>query len=65
MSKVIFSFNQKIIEVSCNENELMENICSKFANKVGKNLDSLYFIYSGNLINLKLPFKNVINNVDK
>lgn len=65
MSKVIFSFNQILTEIQCNENELMENICLKFANKIGKNINSLYFIYSANIIDLKLPFKKVINNSDK
>ena len=65
MSKVIFSFEQILTEIQCNENDLMENICLKYAYKIKKDLKSLYFLYSGNIINLKLQFKNVINNSDK
>ena len=65
MYKVIFSFEQDIIEIQSNENDIMENICSKYANKIQRDLQSLYFVYSGTILDLKLKLKNVINNYDK
>ena len=64
MSKVIFIFNQVKTEIQCNENEIMRNICSRYASKIGKDLNSFYFIYSGINIDLNLTFKNVINSLD-
>ena len=65
MSKIIFSFEQNLTEIQCNEDDIMENLCSKYANKIQKDLNSLYFLYSGNIIDLKLQFKKIINKSDK
>ena len=65
MNKIIFSFDQNLTEIQCNEDDIMENLCSKYANKIQKDLNSLYFLYSGNIIDLKLQFKKIINKSDK
>lgn len=54
MSKVTFDFNQSKIDIYCKENEMMREICSRYATKLGQDLDSLFFIYSGKKINLNL-----------
>ena len=64
MSKVTFDFNQSKIDIYCKENEMMREICSRYATKLGQDLDSLFFIYSGKKINLNLAFNEVINSSD-
>ena len=65
MSKVEFTYKGNNIQVLCYQNELMENICQRFAHKTNLELKNLIFIYSGSKIDLKLPFSQVINNIDK
>ncbi len=65
--KIIFNFIQQKIEIQCKENEIMKVICSKYAIKIQKDLNSLYFLYSGKKLtetDLNLPFKKVINKID-
>ena len=64
MSKVTFDFNQRKTDIYCKENEMMKEICSRYATKLGQDLDSLYFIYSGKKIDLNLAFNKVINSSD-
>ena len=65
MSKVEFTYKGNNIQVLCYQNELMENICQRFAHKTNLDLKNLIFLYSGTSIDLKLPFSQVINNIDK
>lgn len=64
MSKVIFHFKESKTDIFCKENEKMREICSRYASKIGEDLDSLFFIYSGKSINLNLTFSEVINSSD-
>ena len=64
MSKVIFHFKESKTDIFCKENEKMREICSRYASKIGEDLDSLLFIYSGKSINLNLTFSEVINSSD-
>ena len=65
--KIIFNYIQQKIEIQCKENEILKDICSKYAIKIQKDLNSLYFLYSGKKLtetDLNLPFKKVINKID-
>ena len=64
MSRVKFEYNQTECEIQCNENELMKEICKRFAKKVNLNLSNLYFMYSGAILNLELPYKKTISSSD-
>ena len=65
MAKVIFSFEGREIDIQCLNEDKMKYICNKFSSKIKLNLDSLYFIYNGNKINLDLNFKEQANSIDK
>ena len=65
MSKVIFSFEKIDTTMSCSKDELMKDICQKYANFIGKNIDSLRFSYDENEINFKLSFEKLVNEKDK
>ena len=65
MSKVIFSYNGQETTILCLKEDKMKNICNKFASKIEVNLNSLYFIYNGNTINLELKYEETVNSIDK
>ena len=62
MSKIIFNYKGDYSTVSCEENEKFEEISKRFTNK---NINELQFIYGGNIINTKLRYNEIINNIDK
>ena len=64
MVKVIFSFKGFEITIQCLKEDKMESICKQFASKINIDINSLYFIYSGNKTNYDLSFKNQANSID-
>ena len=64
MSKVIFIFEGKIVEIQCKNEDKMRDICIKLAIKIDKNINNLYFLYNGNIINLELKYKEIINSIN-
>ena len=59
MSSVKFDYLQQIYVIPCNENEKMKDICKRLANKINLNLSDLYFMYSGNILNLDFHLKKL------
>ena len=64
MSNVIFIFNGAQTTIQCLPGDKMGDICKRYSSKLGINIDSLYFLYDGNIINFKSSFKEHINSVD-
>ena len=66
MSKVIFTFEGIDSIIQCTKKELMKDICQKFANKIKEqNMNSLIFLYGGNLLNFNISFEQQTNMIDK
>ena len=65
MSKVKFNLNGNITSILCSEDDLMGEICKKFALKTQTNIDNLIFLYSANKINLKFSLSQIMNQFDK
>ena len=65
MSKVIFIFNGEKINIQCLNEDKMKDICSKYSNKINKNVNDIFFLYGGNIINLDLKYNDIINSIDK
>ena len=57
MAEVIFIYKRNKITIQCSKEEKIKNICNKYASKIDKNINSLYFLYRGNQIKLELTFK--------
>ena len=51
MSEIFFLYRSTKTMIECKKDELMKEICQKFANKVAININDLYFLYNGNKIN--------------
>ena len=63
--KVKFILNGISSFIQCTSNNKMEEICEKYANKVGKDIKDLIFLYGGNQLKLDLTFNEVANSIDK
>ena len=63
--KVKFILNGISSFIQCTINNKMEEICEKYANKVGKDIKDLIFLYGGNQLKLDLTFNEVANSIDK
>ena len=65
MSKIIFHFNGNEINIQCNLQEKMKDICKKLLSKISKDISKIYFIYDGNKINQDFTFFQQANEIDK
>ena len=65
MAKVCFEYNGIKTFIQCSKEEKMSNICIKYAVKIQKNINSLYFLYNGIKINNELTFYEQANSFDK
>ena len=62
-ANVIFTLDGENLTIQCSENNLMKDICQKYANKIQRNINSLFFLYGGNQLNFQKTFKDLV--VDK
>jgi len=53
MENIILNFNYKgqEVKIQSKKNENMNNIFKRYTNKINKDINNLYFIYNGNIIN--------------
>lgn len=66
MFNIHFNYEGENLVIQCQKNEKMKEIFNKFIEKRRIDITSVYFIYSGNIIeNDELILEQVINEVDK
>ena len=65
MAKAEFNYKGNVTSILCSENEKMEEICKRFANKIQIDITNLIFLYSGININLQNTLSQIMNNIDK
>ena len=65
MSKVIFNFNGMKTVIQCNTTSKMEDICKKFISKIGKDINTINFLYNGEKIDFSLTFYEQANIIDR
>ena len=67
MEDVILNFNYKgqEIKIQSKRNEKMNDILKRYTNKINKDINNIYFINNGNLINKDNIKLEEINNKDK
>ena len=53
MEDIILNFNYKgqEVKIQCKKNENMNDIFKRYTNKIKKDINNIYFIYNGNIIN--------------
>ena len=64
MSEVIFEYKGNKITIQCIKEERMRDICIKLKSKIDININNIYLLYNGNMINLELKYKEIINRID-
>ena len=66
MSQIEFVYNGVVTIIQCNPNEKFNDIEQKLSTKIDINLNSVYYLYSGKVIdNKKQTFLEMANNIDK
>ena len=65
MANVKFIFEGTETVIQCNNEDKMNKICNKFVNKIGIDIDTIYFLYNGDLINSELKFNEQAKKIDK
>ena len=65
MAKVEFNYKGTLIEIQCNPDNKMKDICQKFCEKAGVKFNSVFFLYDGEKMNNELSLKEILNNNDK
>ena len=60
-----FIFEGQILKMQCKKNECMKEIFKKYATKIGKQINNIYFLANGNKINEELKLEEIkdINNI--
>jgi len=61
MKKVAFAFDGSETIIQCNKEDKIEDMCNKYVNQNGIDIQSIYFLYNGMQFDLELPFNN--NNI--
>ena len=64
-ASVEYTFDGIVVKIQCSRDDKMKDICEKYANKIGRNVNSLVFLYGGNHLNFQLSFKEQANVIDK
>ena len=62
-AEFIYKGNPTIIQ--CSLEDKMKNICQKFTTKTQLNINNLYFLYNGNIINLESQFNQINQGKNK
>ena len=59
-----FSFKGFINSIQCNKSDIMKDIFQKYVSKAGLDINNLYFLYGGNIINKELSVKDIANQLE-
>ena len=62
MAEVQFIYNGNTINIECNKNEMMKDICKRFINKTNVDNNLIYYLYNGGKVNEELTFEQILNN---
>ena len=67
MAEIEFIFHDTITIIQCDTNEIMKDICKRYASKIQKDFKAIYFIYNGKILNKELlnSFIQNANQLDK
>ena len=65
MVEVEFNYKQNRINIQSNMNDIFEDIIQKYINKTNLDINNIYFISNGNIVNKKDKLKNIMSESDK
>ena len=64
MSEINFLYQSTETVIQCTKDDLMKDICQRFANKNTININDIYFIYNGSKVNENYTFDQQANTED-
>jgi len=64
MPIAVFIYEQIRTKIEFKVNEKFKDICKKYSKQSNINLNSVYFLYGGNKINLELTYGQIVNKRD-
>ena len=64
MPEITFIFETIENKIQCEANDLLKDLCAKFANKIGIDIKNLYFLYYGDKLDLNLRFGQISQDND-
>ena len=56
-----FSYNGSLTSIQCNKKDIMEDIINKYITKAELDIDKIYFLYGGKMINKELSVEKLTN----
>ena len=59
MAEIVFIYEGTYISIQCNINQKMKEICTQFCSKIKININSLTFLYGGEILNLDKSFNEI------
>ena len=65
MSELSFIFNGIQTTIQFIDDEKISSIFKKYCTKIEKDINSLFFLYNGRVINEDLKIKELINSIDR
>ena len=65
MANIEYTLNGIKTNIQCSKEDKMKDICTKFATKTQKDINTLFFIYNGSQLNLELTFNQQANQMDR
>ena len=65
MSNVIFSFQGNETKIQCQREDKFKDISKRFTTKAKINMNKIYYVYDGNVINEELNLEQIANEEDK
>ena len=63
--KIIFNFEGNEEMMECKKREYLHDIFTRFAKGVNKNIEQLYFLYQGNLMNPESRLESIIQDLEE
>ena len=59
MAEIIFTYEGNLINIQCDKNQKMNEICNKLTTKIDLNINSLIFLYEGSQLNLNKKYNEI------
>ena len=65
MVEIEITYKNDSTFLQCDENEILKNILEKSNKEIWPDISSLYFLYSGNIIDINFSFSQLAKQIDK
>ena len=59
-----FNFEGKTEEIKCKRSEYIKDVIKQYVKNIQKDLENIYFLYNGNIINKEMKIEEMIKNKD-